>query len=191
MTSHLAQAYAQDIQFRIANERLNPEGPVLQATDITEGVVFDQDGVKVTAFDVDHAPVRPAFGYRIDYADRSVVLSGDTRVSENLIRHATGADVLIHEVLVPEVLHRMGVPPDRARKVVDYHTSPEQAGTVFAQTKPRMAVYSHVCPPIATEQEVLHPTRRTYQGPLELGEDLMVIEVGQRIEVRRPISKTQ
>ena len=80
MTSHLRQAYAQDIQFRIANEGMNPEGPVLQATDITEGVVSDQGGVRITAFEVDHAPVRPAFGYRIDYAGRSVVLSGDNRV---------------------------------------------------------------------------------------------------------------
>jgi ribonuclease Z len=191
MTSHLTQAYAQDIQFRIANEGMNPEGPVLRATDITEGVVFDQRGVKVTAFEVDHAPVRPAFGYRIDHAGRSVVLSGDTRVSENLIRHATGTDVIIHEVIVPEILQRMGVPPDRAHNIVDYHTTPEQAGIVFARAKPRLAVYSHICPPIATAQQLLQPTRRAYQGPLELGEDLMVIEVGQTIEVRRPFLPTQ
>jgi ribonuclease Z len=191
MTSHLTQAYQQDIQFRIANERMNQEGPLLQAVDIAEGVVFDRSGLRVTAFEVDHAPVRPAFGYRIEYAGRSVAFSGDTRVSENLIRHATGTDVLIHEVLVPAALQRMGVPPDRAHKVVDYHTTPEQAGTVFARTKPRLAVYSHICPPIATAQELLATTRRTYQGPLEFGEDLMVIEVGRRIEVRRPIPPTR
>jgi ribonuclease Z len=191
MTSHLTQAYGQDIQFRIDNERMNPEGPVLQATDLTEGVVFDQGGVRVTAFDVDHAPVRPAFGYRVDYRGRSVVLSGDTRVSENLIRYATGTDVLIHEVLVPEILLRMGVPPDRAHSVVDYHTTPEQAGTVFARAKPRLAVYSHICPPIATPELVLQPTRRTYQGPLELGEDLMVVEVGQTITVKRSVPPPQ
>jgi ribonuclease Z len=191
MTSHLTQAYAQDIQFRIANERMNPEGPVLQATDITEGVVFDQSGVSVTAFEVDHGPARPAFGYRIDYAGRSVVLSGDTRPSENLIRHATGTDVLVHEAFVPKALQRIGVPPRPSGSVADYHTTPEQAGAVFARAKPRLAVYSHICPPIATTQQLVEPTRRTYQGPLELGEDLMVIEVGQKIEVRRPLSPTQ
>jgi ribonuclease Z len=85
----------------------------------------------------------------------------------------------------------MGVPPDRAHSIADYHTTPEQAGIVFTRAKPRLAVYSHICPPIATTQHLLQPTRRTYQGPLELGEDLMVIEVGQKIEVRRPFLPTQ
>ncbi|MEO8621751.1 MAG: MBL fold metallo-hydrolase [bacterium] len=186
MMFHLREAYRQDIQFRVANERMNAEGPIVQAKDIVAGVIYDQGGVKVTAFEVDHAPVRPAFGYRVDYGGRAVVLSGDTRVSENLIQFATGADVLIHEVLVPETLQRMGVPPDRAKSIIDYHTTPEQAGTVFARTKPRLAVYSHVCTPNATDQEIIDATRRTYRGPLEVGEDLMVIEVGSGIVVRRP-----
>jgi ribonuclease Z len=78
----------------------------LLVKEISEGVVYDKAGVKVTAFEVDHAPVTPAFGYRIDYAGRSVVLSGDTRVSENLIRHAQGVDLLVHEVFVPATLER-------------------------------------------------------------------------------------
>ena len=143
-------------------------------------------GVKVTAFEVDHAPVKPALGYRIDYAGRSVVLSGDTRLSENLIRHAQGVDLLVHEVFVPETLQRAGVPPERAKNIIDYHLTPEQAGEVFTRTKPKLAVYSHICMPTALDQELLPPTRRTYAGPLELGEDFMVIEVGDRINVRRP-----
>jgi ribonuclease Z len=62
--------------------------------------------VKITAFEVDHAPIKPAFGYRIDHAGRSVVLSGDTRVSDNLIRYAQGVDVLVHEVASPETFQR-------------------------------------------------------------------------------------
>ncbi|MEO8452017.1 MAG: MBL fold metallo-hydrolase [Gemmatimonadota bacterium] len=191
MMYHLREAYQQDIHFRVANERMNPEGPVVQAKDIVAGVIYDRGGVKVTAFEVDHAPVRPAFGYRIDYGGRAVVVSGDTRVSENVIRFATGADVLIHEVLVPETLQRMGVPPDRAQSIIDYHTTPEQAGTVFARAKPRLAVYSHICTPSATDQELIVGTRRTYQGPLEVGEDLMVIDVGPEIAVRRPSERVQ
>lgn len=186
MMSHLAQAYASDIQYRTSNERASPAGAVLQAKDIDNGVIFEVDGVRVTAFEVDHAPVKPAFGYRIDYAGRSVVVSGDTRVSENLVRHATGADLLIHEVIVPEALRRAGVPPNRLPGIVAYHTTPEQAGEVLARVRPRLAVYSHVCPPTAEAAEVLDPTRRTYQGPVELGEDLMTIEVGEQITVRRP-----
>jgi ribonuclease Z len=134
---------------------------------------------------VDHAPLKPAFGYRIDHGGRSVVLSGDTRVSENLIRHAQGADVLVHEVFVPATLERAGVPPGRAKKIIDYHTTPEQAGEIFTRVKPKLAVYSHVCLPTATEQDLLPGTRKTYAGPLQVGEDLMVIDVGETIGVRK------
>jgi len=142
--------------------------------------------VKVTAFEVDHAPVKPALGYRIDYAGRSVVLSGDTRVSENLVRYARGVDVLVHEVFVPATLQRAGVPPDRAKRIVDYHTTPEQAGQVFTRVKPRLAVYSHICMPGATEQDLVPATRTTYAGPLQVGEDLTVIDAGEKIDVRKP-----
>jgi len=57
---------------------------------------------------------------------------------------------------------------------------------VFSRTKPKLAVYSHIVLPTATEQDLIPPTRKTYSGPLELGEDLMVIEVGEKVEVRRP-----
>ena len=186
MISHLKQAFEYDISIRQVNDRAAPDGVVLLVHDISEGVIYNKGGVKVTAFEVDHAPVKPAFGYRIDYAGRSVVLSGDTRVSENLIRHSQGVDLLVHEVFVPETLQRAGVPPDRANKIVAYHTTPEEAGLVFARTKPRLAVYSHICLPTATDQDLLPPTRKTYGGPLELGEDLMVIEVGEKIEARKP-----
>jgi ribonuclease Z len=186
MMSHLKQAYEYDIRIRIQNDGAAPDGVALLVKDISEGVVYEKGGVKVTAFEVDHAPVRPAFGYRIDYAGRSVVLSGDTRVSENLIRYAQGVDVLVHEVFAPETLQRAGVPSDRAKNIVAYHTTPEQAGEVFTRVKPKLAVYSHICMPNATEQDLLPPTRKTYAGPLQLGEDLMVIEVGENIDVRRP-----
>jgi len=186
MMSHLEQAYDYDIKIRIQNDGASPEGVALLVEDISEGVVYEKSGVKVTAFEVDHAPVKPAFGYRIDYAGRSVVLSGDTRVSENLVRHAQGVDVLIHEVFAPATLERAGVPPARAKNILDYHVTPEQAGQVFARVKPKLAVYSHICMPTATEQDLLPATRKTYSGPMQLGEDLMAINVGDTIEVKKP-----
>lgn len=186
MMSHLEQAYEFDIRIRLYDDRAAPEGVVVLAEDIGEGVVLEKGGLKITAFDVDHKPVKPAFGYRVDYGGRSVVLSGDTRVSQNLIRHAQGVDLLVHEVVSPETFQRAGVRPERAQAVIDHHVTPEQAGEVFAKTKPRLAVYSHIVLPIATEQDLLPPTRKTYSGPVEVGEDLMVIEVGEKIAVRRP-----
>lgn len=186
MMSHLEQAYEYDIRIRLYDDRASPDGVVILAEDIGEGVVFEKAGVKITVFEVDHKPVKPAFGYRVDYGGRSVVLSGDTRVSENLIRYAQGVDVLIHEVVAPETFQRAGAPPERAKSVIAHHVTPEQAGEVFSRVKPRLAVYSHIVLPTATEQDLIPPTRKTYSGPLELGEDLMVIEVGDKIEVRRP-----
>lgn len=141
---------------------------------------------KITAFEVDHKPVAPAFGYRVDYRGRSVVLSGDTRVSQNLIRHAQRVDLLIHEVVSPETFQATGVSAERARTVIEHHVTPEQAGEVFDKTKPRLAVYSQIVQPTATERQLIPPTRKTYAGRIEVGEDLMVIEVGEKIEIRRP-----
>jgi ribonuclease Z len=191
MTAHLRQAYQFDIEIRIRDDRVSPDGAILLTDEVREGVMFDQGGVKVIAFEVDHSPVKPAFGYRIEYAERYVVLSGDTRFSENLIRYGRGADLLIHEVVAPMSLRREGVPAERAQRIIAHHTTPEQAGEVFTRTKPRLAVYSHIVAPIATREDLIPPTRRTYNGPLELGEDLMEIIVGKEIEVRRPLRASQ
>jgi ribonuclease Z len=186
MMSHLEQAFEYDIKIRLYDDRVPLEGIILEPADISEGVVYEKNGVKVTAFEVDHAPIKPAFGYRIDYAGRSVVVSGDTRYSENLIKYAEGADLLIHEVVAPESLKRAQYAEERSRTILNHHTTPEQAGKIFSMIKPKLAVYYHFVLPNATEQDLVPPTRKTYSGPLELGEDLMVIEVGEKIEIRRP-----
>jgi ribonuclease Z len=184
MMSHLKQAYEYDISVRLQDREARAEGIEILAKNISEGVVYEQGGVKITAFEVDHGAVKPAFGYRIDYAGRSVVLSGDTRVSENLVRHAQKVDVLVHEVAVPDILSRTGISAERVKGIVAHHVTPEQAGEVFSRTNPRLAVYSHIVPPNAGEQDVIPQTRKTYSGPLELGADLMVIEIGEKIEIR-------
>jgi ribonuclease Z len=103
MMSHLEQAHEFAIHIRRdVDEKLPAQGIVVVAEDINQGVVYQSGGVKVTAFTVDHGPVKPALGYRVDFAGHSVVLSGDTRFSENLIRFSQGTDVLIHEVIDPE-----------------------------------------------------------------------------------------
>lgn len=189
MIANLEKAFAFDIKIRISDDKAAADGVVINAVDIKEGVVYEKNGVKITAFEVDHAPVKPAFGYRIDYSGRSVVLSGDTRYSENLIRYSQGVDLLIHEVASPETLGRLNYPPERAKGIVGHHTTPEEAGKIFSLVKPRMAIFSHIVPPTATEQDILPPTRKHYSGPVALGEDLMEIEVGERIEIRRPAAR--
>jgi ribonuclease Z len=182
MMDHLQQSFAFDIHMRRdVDEKAPGDGIKVVSHDIKQGVVFDQQGVKVTAFLVDHSPVTPAFGYRVDYRDRSVVLSGDTRVSENLIRFAQGVDVLIHEVLDADTV-RAWFPTNSelAAAILAKHTTPEQAGEVFARVKPRLAVYSHA----PNADRVITQTRKTYLGPLHGAEDMLTIEIGEKIEVR-------
>jgi ribonuclease Z len=193
MMKHLAEAYEADIRIRQADEGVPGAASVIVAKDIAEGVVFDQDGVKVTAFDVDHGDlIKPAFGYRIDYAGHSVVLSGDTRVTENLVRFAKGCDVLFHEVAAarPELLQRSVA----AQRIIGHHTTPEQAAGVFSRVKPRLAVYTHIVLlttdpdiPAPVIADVIDATRARYTGAFEVGEDLMTVEVGDKISVRRSV----
>ena len=186
MMSHLEQAYQVDIHIRRdVDEKLPGQGVAVEAKEIAEGIVYQDNGVKVTAFTVDHGPIKPALGYRIDFAGHSVVLSGDTRYSENLIRFAQGADVLVHEVIDPEAFRAQAafLSPEEVQKIIAHHTTPEQAGKVFSQVKPKLSVYSHIVPGDASN--LIPLTRKTYSGPLEVGEDLMSIEIGDEVVVRR------
>ena len=98
MAMHLEEAFAFDRGIRVSDDHAPVAGGRIAAHDIGEQVVFDRNGVRVTAFLVDHGVIRPALGYRVDFAGRSVVVSGDTRPSPTLIRVARGTDLLIHEV---------------------------------------------------------------------------------------------
>ena len=186
MMSNLREAFEEDIKFRLYEDRASPDGVAIETKDIAEGVVYEESGIKVTAFEVDHGPTKPAFGYRIDYRGRSVVLSGDTRYSENLIKYAKGADLLIHEVVSLKSLKERERGEEWEKMIISHHTTPEQAGEIFSIVKPRLAIYSHIVLPSAIEQDIIPPTRKIYSGLVELGEDLMVIEVGEKIEIRRP-----
>src|SRR5262249_53895687 len=144
--------------------------------------VYEQNGVKVTAFEVDHGPVlKPAYGYRIDYDGRSVVLSGDTRFSENLIKFASGVDLLIHQVAMAN--NELLQASIDVQTIIAHHTKPEEAGLVFARSKPKLAVYYHFSLqgtpqfPAPTEDDVVQKTRTTYSGPLVTSEDLMSFNV--------------
>lgn len=185
----LQQAYAFDVRTRRdVDERLSAGGVVMRPRDVAPGPVYSRGGVRVTAFAVDHRPLAPAYGYRIEYAGRVVVFSGDTRYAPSVIDAARGADVLVHEVVSPEVeRRRTQVDATATERIIAHHTTPEDAGRVFAAAKPRLAVYSHIVPSPATADDLVGPTRRTYDGPLEVGYDLMQIVVGDQISVgRRP-----
>jgi ribonuclease Z len=187
MMKYLQKAYAFDIHIRRdVDTKLPGAGAEVIAHDIRQGVVYDRNGVKVTAFLVDHGEIKPAYGYRVDYAGHSVTMSGDTRPSDNLVKFAQGTDVLIHEVIDVEDYQNSGSldTSEQTKKIIGHHTTAEQAGLIFSRVKPKLAVYSHIVPPDVPN--VIPHTRKTYSGPLVLGEDLMTIGIGDKVEVRAP-----
>ena len=179
MIRNLQKAFAFDIRMRIEDDRAPEEGSRFFVSEIQEGVVYEKNGVKVIAFEVDHFPIVPAFGYRIEYHGHSVVLSGDTRYSENLIRFAKGTDLLIHEVAIaPDTLNKL----DPEYHIFAHHTTIEQASKIFNETKPTLAVYSHIVKLHGlNEQELSKRTKANYSGPFIIGEDLMCFSVGDTV----------
>ena len=190
MMQGLETAYAEDIRMRTVEEKLPRTGVDVESREFdADGIIYDEDGVQVTAFAVDHGgELRPAYGYRVSYGGRSVVISGDTRLSENLIRHASGADVIIHEVFAagPDVRNDPSVQFRSA-----HHSSPTDAARVFERAKPRLAVFTHVAlapdrqgrPP--SIDDVLEEVSQIFTGRVEVGEELMRIVVGDTVEVHR------
>ena len=182
MMEHLPKAFAVDIRVRSRN--YPPDGVELVAHEINEGVVLEHDGIRISAFEVDHGGEDlPAYGYRIDYRDRAAVLSGDTTFNENLIRHAQGVDVLVHEVTA--TAGSAAENPQQLKRIASNHTTPEQAGEVFARVKPKLAVYNHLLLfGGATAADLIPATRKKYSGPLIVGEDLLQVEIGQEVQTK-------
>jgi ribonuclease Z len=179
MLTSMIHAVEPDIASRLRSVPTR-QAPVYHATEIQPGVVYERRGMKVVAFEVPHS-ISPAFGYRIDVNGRSIVLSGDTRYSETLIRNAQNVDLLVHEVV-------FGSPSLTSEQqfIASAHTLPEDAARVFAATKPKLAIYSHVILfGSASEDDVMMATRKVYSGRVEMGTDLTVIEIGDNISVRR------
>jgi ribonuclease Z len=190
LMAKLAEAYAADINIRLEDEKLPPEGVATIVEEFDrDGVVYEADGVKVIAFEVDHGDViKPCYGYRIEYRDRSAVLSSDTRYNQNVIKYGRGADLLVHEEATarPELMSEAYV-----KRIIGHHTTPREAGLVFTETKPKLAAYTHLVfvasekVPPPTVADLVAETRQTYGGPLQVGADLMQFEIGDDVTVRQ------
>ncbi|MCY4597213.1 MAG: MBL fold metallo-hydrolase, partial [Bryobacterales bacterium] len=192
ITAGMEEAYSTDIAIRVKDEALPRSAAKFDVNEYTEGgVIYEHAGVAVTSFEVNHGElIKPAYGYRVDYAGRSVVISGDTRFDQNVIKAAKGADLLVHEVVaIPEALFAVN---PAMKRVEAHHTTAEEVGTVMSEAKPRLGVLTHYVltsgpgiPP-ATKEEVLDRVKTRYSGPVVAGHDLMAIEVGESVSVVSP-----
>jgi ribonuclease Z len=162
-------------------------------------VLLDRDGVKITAFKVDHRPVVPAVGYRFDYQGRSIVISGDTVYSESVLGQAKGADVLFHEALNAEMVQMINANAGNAaspairrvtQDIPSYHSTPEDAAKIAHAAQVKHLIYYHLIPPLPTPVSKLlffGDARKYFQGPITLGKDGLLVFLpphSDRIEIR-------
>jgi ribonuclease Z len=185
MMGHLVKAFEPDIKVRFEarvhrGASTNSDGLEMEVEEVDEGFVFEENGVKVAPFRVNHYDEyseEPSLGYRVEYDGKSVVISGDTRFCENLIKHSMDADLLIHEVAAGP--SGVELPPSQSRPMA-HHTSPEEAGEVFRRVSPKLAVYNHFIQfQGVTVEEMMNRTKSVYDGPILIGEDLMTFEIDE------------
>ena len=183
MTKLFFEMNAYDIDTRIADEGRVALVPLVHVHERSEGgLVMQDENVKVTAALVDHPPVVPAFAYRFDAVDRSIVISGDTARSESVVRLAQGADVLVHSALyVPAIGRMVARVPNAAhleQSIIAHQTSAEDAGRVAQAAGVKTLVLSHLVPPDdpeVTEQMWLDAARAHFRGQVIVGRDLLEI----------------
>ena len=181
MTNLFLEMNAYDIKTRIANEGRVALVPLVHVHELREGGLVLRDGaVTITSTLVDHPPVVPAFAYRFDAPDRSIVISGDTRPSSHLVKLARGADILVHSVFYPAAVDRLvaGVPNATRLKasIIAHQTSAEDAGRVAQEAGVKTLVLSHLVPPDdpdVTEQMWLDAAGTHFRGSVIVGKDLL------------------
>ncbi len=192
------EAYALDTGYRVAHhgaEFLPPERERMQAIavdarhDAGPVPVLEEGGLKITAFAVDHQPVEPAYGYRFEYRGRSVVVSGDTAKSKNLIAAAHGADVLVHEAQANHLIAMIGEAAtaagrERVAKIMhdipSYHTTPVEAAEAANEAGVKLLVLYHLNPPPpnrVAEQVFVRGVSNVRPSGWVVGDDGLVVEL--------------
>jgi ribonuclease BN (tRNA processing enzyme) len=176
MTNHLLAAFSEDIEIRTNGlEHEVPGGYRVNVNEIRAGIVYEKNGVRVTAIAVQHGTWKHAFGYRIDTPDRSIVISGDARPSEALVKAAAGVDVLIHEVYSAAGLKPEDRPggQDWPQYCREFHTSDVELGVLAARIQPKFLILDHTIRFGASDEDLLGGIRRGgYSGRAVVGEDL-------------------
>ncbi|MCV7175857.1 ribonuclease Z [Mycolicibacterium sphagni] len=171
-------ALAPDISYRIGHHPDITEPPSIQVHEYTDGLVWDEGGVRITAAPTDHRPVEPTLGFRVEYDGASVVLAGDTVPCESLDALAKDASALVHTVIRADLVQQM--PIQRFRDILDYHSSVEQAAATAARAGVGTLVLTHYVPALVPGQEDQWRALAAgeFSGPVEVGNDLHRVSVG-------------
>ena len=175
MTEHILEAYQDDIKYRLYGlEPAKPDGWRVNAHEISAGLVYEDENVKVEAFPVKHGTWPNAYGYRFTTPDKVIVVSGDTAPCENIIKYAEGADILIHEVYCQGAFEEIDELWKSYHKI--HHTSAKELAEIANETKPGLLVLYHTLLWGRTEQDLLDEIAQEYDGEVVVGADLQVID---------------
>ena len=181
-------AYELDLGYRVAHhgeELLNPILGVLQPRQITEGIIVEEDGLRITAFEVSHPPIEPALGYRFDYGGRSLVISGDSLVTDTIIEISDGADLVLHDAMALQLVQTMETLASRTgntrqatllHDIQDYHATNEDLQRLVAEADIGQLALYHLVPAPRNAMAVSTFTGGIPEGAL-ITEDGMVISL--------------
>lgn len=180
----LMEVWRPELEQRIAwEQRSSTEALRVDVTELDAERVVDFGGLRAAFVEVEHGPVKPAFGIVFSAGDERLALSGDTSRCDRLIDAAKDVDVLVHEVCV----HREMPAPggirtvDGMANVASYHTGSHEVGAVATECGAGALVLTHFVPPNCDRDDLLDEVARSFDGPVVVGEDLMTIDVGRRV----------
>jgi ribonuclease Z len=187
MIDGMRAMFAHDVEHR-PNPIAKAEYLDIAVHEVDAGLVYDRDGIRVTAIPVEHADGDPAFAYRIATGDSTILLTGDCTYSGALAQQTGPLDLVVSNVAAgTAALEKTAWLQPILAKLM----RPEQAAMLFSKTSPRLAVYSHIAkkslPGAAGDREILRRTRLAgYAGPLRMGTDHLTIVLGKTITTEEP-----
>ena len=167
------EAYSDELNLRVDWEkRPNHEGLDIEITEIEKEFVYESKGIKITSIEVQHQPVEPAYGYQVFVDDKKITYSGDTRYSINLEEASKDADYLIHEVFVSLNFDDKRMTQDTLVNVKEYHSTPEDVGTLAQAANVKKLILNHFVPPVFDEESLKAEISQYYDGEIIVGNDL-------------------
>jgi ribonuclease BN (tRNA processing enzyme) len=173
MTQDIIKAYSKDIDYRIEGlEPANIDGWKVEAIEINEGIIYQDELIEVIAFKVNHGTWTDAFGYKFITKDKTIVVSGDTAPSKKLIEMSKGIDILVHEVYSQAGFNRRSEVWKKYH--ASHHTSTKELAEIANEAQPKLLVLTHVLFWGSTEEEIIDEVQANYSGNVSLGQDLSI-----------------
>tara|TARA_B100000579_G_scaffold216219_1_gene176801 strand:- start:267 stop:1103 length:837 start_codon:yes stop_codon:yes gene_type:complete len=179
---HQLKAFENELEGRKKWEiRPNEEGLLYEVHEVKKDYIYNDEIVQITPFEVDHKPVEPAYGYKIEFNEegkiKKIIISGDTRKSNNLIEHSFKADALVHEVFVGLDFDEKRMTKKTIINVGNYHTFPKEVGEVAKEALVEKLILTHFVPPVFDEEKLKSEISKIYKGEIVIGKDLLSLEI--------------